>query len=146
MPDLPVGVDECRTPRSRPDPDADLVARAQQGDLAAQRALLIKYHAGIYGRAILWLHDETLATLATDDVFCDVFSHLHGFRGEATFFSWLWMVAERRIGKWAAKQRTTRSRMESGGFYSEIPPHRMGGRRDDPRLRPAPHEASVRAV
>jgi RNA polymerase sigma-70 factor, ECF subfamily len=73
--------------------DAELVARAQQGDLEAFAELVRRYEHGV--RAVLWrlLDDERDVEEVTQDAFVQAWKNLGSFRGDAAVFTWLYRIA-----------------------------------------------------
>ena len=73
--------------------DADLVARARQGDSAAFGELVDRHRTAVYRatRAALGSHAE--AEDAAQDAFVAAYERLASFRGEASFKTWLLTIA-----------------------------------------------------
>lgn len=70
-------------------PDARLVERARAGDEAALTAL-VRRHSGVaFGVALSMTRDEDIAQDVVQDAFIKAFGALDGFRGDASFKSWL---------------------------------------------------------
>jgi len=87
--------------------DADLVARALEGDRAAFGALVDRHRAAVYraARAALGSHAE--AEDAAQDAFVAAYERLGSFRGEASFKTWMLTIAwhqainrRRSLGRW----------------------------------------------
>src|SRR5437016_2178770 len=74
-------------------PDSELVQRAQAGDLAAFEALTNRYEQRVYSLALRMLRHEQDAEDVTQQTFLGVLEHLDGFRGEASFATWLLRIA-----------------------------------------------------
>lgn len=66
----------------RIDVDPTLVARAQQGELAALDAVLRQIQTPLYGMALRMLGPRDDAQDATQEILPKVTSHLGGWRGE----------------------------------------------------------------
>jgi RNA polymerase sigma-70 factor, ECF subfamily len=73
--------------------DADLVARARQGDSAAFGALIDRHRMAVYRAARAALHSHADAEDAAQDAFIVAFERLASFRGEASFKTWLLTIA-----------------------------------------------------
>lgn len=73
--------------------DAELVQRAQNGDLEALEALANRYAGRVYSLALRMLRQEQDAEDVTQQTFLSALENLHGFRGEASFFTWLLRIA-----------------------------------------------------
>ena len=69
--------------------DALLVQRARAGDPAAQGALVRRHHGAAYAVAISIARDEDAAQDIVQDAFVKAFAALDGFRGDASFKTWL---------------------------------------------------------
>ncbi|MEP6618681.1 MAG: RNA polymerase sigma factor [bacterium] len=70
-----------------------LVERAQRGDASAQRALYETHVDRIYRLAFRVTGREQLARELTQDTFVRAFASLAGYRGEASFGTWLHTIA-----------------------------------------------------
>ena len=73
--------------------DADLVARARQGDSAAFGELVDRHRTAVYRatRAVLGSHAE--AEDAAQDAFVVAYQRLASFRGDASFKTWMLTIA-----------------------------------------------------
>ena len=87
--------------------DADLVARARQGDSAAFGELVDRHRTAVYRAtlAALGLHHD--AEDATQDAFVAAYQRLGQFRGDASFKTWMLTIAwheainrRRQRGRW----------------------------------------------
>ncbi len=79
--------------RHRVDPDAELVARAREGDTAAFDELVEKYTPKLYGLVYHMTsnHEDTNDVL--QDVFAKAYRALKRFRGKSTFYTWIYSIA-----------------------------------------------------
>ena len=73
--------------------DAELVARAQAGELAAFETLASRHEARVYALARRILRHEQDAEDVTQQTFLSALENLEGFRGEASFATWLLRIA-----------------------------------------------------
>ena len=73
-------------------PEAELVAKAQQGDAEAFAALFEQYKKRVYSICLLMTGDATEAEDSAQDAFIRVFRRLSTFRGDAAFSTWLYRV------------------------------------------------------
>jgi len=73
--------------------DAELVARAKAGELEAFEALTNRYEQRVYSLALRMLRHEQDAEDVTQQTFLSVLEGLAGFRGEASFSTWLLRMA-----------------------------------------------------
>jgi RNA polymerase sigma-70 factor, ECF subfamily len=75
------------------DPDRELVARAQAGDLSAFEILTSRYEQRVYSLALRILRQEQDAEDVTQQTFLSALENLETFRGEASFSTWLVRIA-----------------------------------------------------
>ena len=75
--------------------DQELVARAQagDGDLAAFEELVQRHERQVYTLALRMLRHQQDAEDVTQQTFLSALEHLKGFRGEASFSTWLLRIA-----------------------------------------------------
>ena len=73
--------------------DADLVARARQGDPAAFGELIDRHRVAVYRAALAALGSHADAEDAAQDAFLAAYRRLDGFRGDASFKTWLLTIA-----------------------------------------------------
>ena len=73
--------------------DEELVERARAGDDAALSGLLERHHASAYRVAFSMLQDDDAAQDVVQDTFIRVFRALGGFRGDASFRTWVLTIA-----------------------------------------------------
>jgi RNA polymerase sigma-70 factor (ECF subfamily) len=73
--------------------DQQLVARAKAGDLAAFEELVQRHERQVYTLALRMLRHQQDAEDVTQQTFLSALEHLKGFRGEATFSTWLLRIA-----------------------------------------------------
>lgn len=69
--------------------DEDLVTRARARDPHAMNELVKRHHGGAFRVALGILRDEEDAADVTQEAFLKAFKGLGGFRGEASFKTWL---------------------------------------------------------
>lgn len=91
-------------------PDAELVARGRDGDAHALDLIVRKFHAGAYRLALSYLRDTHAAEDAVQDAFIKAFRSLDGFRGDASFRTWLYRITANEAK--GALRRTGRRREE----------------------------------
>jgi len=94
--------------------DADLIARARQGDAAAFGELVDRHKTAVYRAALAALGSPADAEDAAQDAFVIAFQRLGSFRGDASFKTWLLTIA------WNQALNRRRSRNRWG-------PHTHGG-------------------
>ena len=92
---LPARVKPKRTPMDQPRPDEDskLVARTQEGDVAAFDDLVVKYTPRLYGLIYNMTsnHEDTNDLL--QDVFSKAYKSIRGFRGKSSFYTWIHSIS-----------------------------------------------------
>lgn len=76
---------------TRPD-EAELLARASQGDLSAFNTLVERYQAAVYNLGLRLLGNPQAAEDATQEAFLSAYRRLDSFRG-GSFRSWLFRIA-----------------------------------------------------
>jgi len=75
------------------DPDAELVRRARAGELAAFETLTTRHEQRVFSLAMRMLQQEQDAEDVTQQTFLSALKNLNGFRGEASFGTWLLRIA-----------------------------------------------------
>lgn len=73
--------------------DAELVARAQQGDKKAFELLVIKYQRRIFRLLTRFIRDSAELEDVAQETFIKAYRALKQFRGEAAFYTWLYRIA-----------------------------------------------------
>lgn len=73
--------------------DVELVSRAQAGELSAFEALTTRYEQRVFSLAMRMLRQEQDAEDVTQQTFLSALENLNGFRGEASFATWLFRIA-----------------------------------------------------
>jgi RNA polymerase sigma-70 factor, ECF subfamily len=73
--------------------DSELVQRARAGDLGAFEALTNRYERRVYSLTLRMLRQEQDAEDVTQQTFLSALENLGGFRGEASFSTWLLRIA-----------------------------------------------------
>ena len=86
-------------------PDAELVSRAKAGELDAFEALTNRYEQRVYGLAMRMLRQEQDAEDVTQQTFLSVLENLGGFRGEASFSTWVLRIASHAALKIIRKRK-----------------------------------------
>jgi RNA polymerase sigma-70 factor (ECF subfamily) len=73
--------------------DHELVQRTKAGELDAFEALTTRYEQRVYSLALRMLRQEQDAEDVTQQTFLSALENLKGFRGEASFATWLFRIA-----------------------------------------------------
>src|ERR1051326_2671093 len=106
--------------------DLQLVQRAKAGDLDAFEVLTHRYERRVYSIAMRMLRQEQDAEDVTQQTFINAIEHLAGFRGEASFATWLLRIAAHAALKVIRKRKgletvSLESAAESGNELGHIP-------------------------
>ncbi|MBN9166539.1 MAG: sigma-70 family RNA polymerase sigma factor [Myxococcales bacterium] len=72
--------------------DRALIARAQQGDVAAFRQLVERHQRRAFAIALSLVRDENDARELVQDAFLRVYRGLNSFQGSSSFFTWLYRI------------------------------------------------------
>jgi len=78
------------------DPDVTLVRRAQAGDVDAFGDLVERHRRSVFRAAVAALGSATEADDVAQEAFVTAFQKLNGFRGEASFKTWLLSITWRK--------------------------------------------------
>jgi len=81
--------------QSRAD-EAHLVARCQEGDLAAFETIYRRHSAGVFSLAVRMVGDRAEAEDLLQEIFLQAHSKLPSFEGRSTFGTWLYRLAVNR--------------------------------------------------
>jgi len=99
--------------------DADLVARALEGDASAFGELVDRHRSAVFRAALAALGSHADADDAAQDACVIAFERLHTFRGDASFKTWLltivWHQAinrRRSLARWFRRTIASRQRRE----------------------------------
>jgi RNA polymerase sigma-70 factor (ECF subfamily) len=106
--------------------DGELVGRAQAGELEAFEALTHRHEQRVYSLALRMLRHEQDAEDVTQQAFLSALEGLDGFRGEASFATWLLRIATHAALKVIRKRKgldtvSLEEATEPGEDYESIP-------------------------
>ena len=73
--------------------DEQLVALTVKGDVSAFNEIVVRWEGKLYNFVYRYLGDPEEAKDVTQESFVRAYSHLHGFRGQSKFSSWLYQIA-----------------------------------------------------
>jgi RNA polymerase sigma factor (sigma-70 family) len=76
--------------------DRELVARAQQQDLAAYNELIQRYHRKIYALVYNMTSNKEDAEDLVQEVFYKAYTALQRFKGDSSFYTWVYRIAVNR--------------------------------------------------
>jgi len=99
--------------------DHCLVERIKQGDLKAFDELYCRYLKPIYGYIYKRVNHREDAEDITQEVFIRAFRHIKDFRGEASFASWLYLIAKNEIFRFFRKRTQFRRLLKESPLYTE---------------------------
>lgn len=92
--------DEAEGPAGPLPEDAELVQRARGGDGAALELLLARHQGVVFRFLVGLLKDEDAAADAAQETFVRALGNLDGFRGDASFRTWLLAIARNEARGW----------------------------------------------
>jgi RNA polymerase sigma-70 factor, ECF subfamily len=106
--------------------DVALVARAKAGELDAFEALTNRYEKRVYSLALRMLRHQQDAEDVTQQTFLSALENLDGFRGDASFATWLLRIATHAALKVIRKQKgldtvSLEEATEPANDYDSIP-------------------------
>src|SRR5215213_137103 len=100
--------------------DFALAQRAAQGDMQAFEELFRLHRRLVYGLCLRMTQDVTEAEDVTQEVFVLLFRKIGGFRGEASFTTWLHRLTVNQV---LMRFRKNKSRREDALEDEELQPH-----------------------
>jgi RNA polymerase sigma factor (sigma-70 family) len=89
--------------------DAELVLKAQQGDVHAFDELVERYHGKIYGLTYNMTSNREDAEDLTQEVFEKAFQALPRFKGKSSFYTWLYRIAVNKTINYRKKRNRKRA-------------------------------------
>jgi RNA polymerase sigma-70 factor, ECF subfamily len=128
-----------------PDPDAELVRKAQAGDLEAFEVLVERHSKRIYRTLVGLLGSPEEARDGMQDTFLKAFQHLAGFQGRSKFSTWLLTIAS-NAGLQRLRERRPMESLDDDGPEGEegFRPRQVRAWTDDPEQLYA--QAEVRSL
>jgi len=101
--------------------DADLVARARQGDPAAFGELIDRHRVAVYRAALAALGSHADAEDAAQEAFLAAYRRLDSFRGDASFKTWLLTITwHQAINRRRSLIRMFRRMVDPGGAGDRV--------------------------
>jgi RNA polymerase sigma-70 factor (ECF subfamily) len=101
-----------------PQPDNEIVRKAQRGDERAFAELVRAYERPVYSYVLRLTGDRSLAEDLTQDVFVRVLQGLAGFSFRCKFTTWLFQVTKNRV---LDELRARERRPQAGVALEEVP-------------------------
>jgi RNA polymerase sigma-70 factor (ECF subfamily) len=115
--------------------DQALVRRAQAGDTAAFGELVERHRRAVFRAALAAVRSAAEADEVAQDAFVTAFQKLQGFRGEASFKTWLLAIAWRKavdrrksVTRWMQRMVAPAQTGESGEEWDLMERLTAGGR------------------
>jgi len=85
--------------------DRELVARAQQQDVVAYNELINRYHRKIYALVYNMTSNKEDAEDLVQEVFFKAYSALKNFKGDSSFYTWVYRIAVNRTINFVKKRK-----------------------------------------
>jgi len=98
--------------------DSDLIARGRTGDRAALQSLVERYQRRLLGLVVGMVKNPEDAREVVQETFIRAFRNLDGFKGDASFYTWLYRIAV-NLAIDAQRKESKRSSVE---FDETLPP------------------------
>jgi RNA polymerase sigma-70 factor (ECF subfamily) len=80
-----------------PQPDLDVLRKAQRGDERAFRVILNTYETPVFNYVLRMVGDRALAEDLSQEIFLRIYQGLPGFSLRCRFTTWLFQVAKNRV-------------------------------------------------
>lgn len=87
-----------------PDPDRELVRLAQLGDVRAFEALVVKYQRRVARHVTRWVKRASDVEDVVQDVFIKVYRGLGAFKGDSSFYTWIYQIARNTSFNFVTRQ------------------------------------------
>lgn len=85
--------------------DFEIIQEVLQGRLSLYGELVKKYQQQIYALGFKFFHNQEDAEDFTQEVFLKAYQQLHTFRGESSFYTWLFRIGYFLGLSWARRRR-----------------------------------------
>ena len=120
------GASNMLDPKTTQISDSELVTRAKAGELDAFEVLTNRYEQKVYSLGLRMLRHEQDAEDVTQQTFLSALENLSGFRGEASFATWLLRIATHAALKIIRKRKgldtvSLEEATEAADDYDTIP-------------------------
>jgi RNA polymerase sigma-70 factor (ECF subfamily) len=114
------------------DPDADLIARAQAGDLGAFEDLIRRHSSSVYRALMAILGNAEEAQDAMQDALLSAFKHIRRFQGRAKFSTWLLSIVRNTALQRLRDRKGTESLDEAVEGEEDFRPRQIRAWQDNP--------------
>jgi RNA polymerase sigma-70 factor, ECF subfamily len=102
-----------------PQPDLDVLRKAQRGDERAFRIILNAYETPVYNYVLRMVGDRALAEDLSQEIFLRIYQGLPGFSLRCRFTTWLFQVAKNRV---LDELRAQERKPQSALTLDDLPP------------------------
>jgi len=102
-----------------PQPEFDVLRKAQKGDERAFGAILLSYETPVFNYVLRMVGDRALAEDLTQEIFLRIYQGLPGFSLRCRFTTWLFQVAKNRV---LDELRARERKPQSVVTLEDIPP------------------------
>jgi RNA polymerase sigma-70 factor, ECF subfamily len=102
-----------------PQPEFDVLRKAQRGDERAFRTILDAYETPVFNYVLRMVNDRALAEDLTQEIFIRIYQGLPGFSLRCRFTTWLFQVAKNRV---LDELRARERKPQSVVTLDDIPP------------------------
>jgi len=92
-------------PEALDPPDSVLVARAREGDYSSYEELVRRYQRRVYALVYNMTSHKEDAEDMVQDVFVKAYQSLHGFKGDSSFYTWIYRIAVNRTINFLKKRK-----------------------------------------
>tara|TARA_R110001592_G_scaffold24536_1_gene94401 strand:+ start:11146 stop:11769 length:624 start_codon:yes stop_codon:yes gene_type:complete len=99
--------------------DQKLVSRVQKGDRTAFDLLLVKYQNRVASIVSRFVDTPEDIADVTQDVFIRAYRAIHSFRGDSTFYTWLFRIAINHAKSFLKKNKTRSVHQENENSENE---------------------------
>jgi RNA polymerase sigma-70 factor, ECF subfamily len=104
---------------SLPQPEFDVLRKAQKGDERAFGVILLSYETPVFNYVLRMVGDRALAEDLTQEIFLRIYQGLPGFSLRCRFTTWLFQVAKNRV---LDELRARERKPQSVVTLDDIPP------------------------
>jgi RNA polymerase sigma-70 factor, ECF subfamily len=102
-----------------PQPDLDVLRKAQRGDEHAFRLIVRAYETPVYNYVLRMVSDRALAEDLSQEIFLRIYQGLPGFSLRCRFTTWLFQVAKNRV---LDELRARERKPQSSLTLDDLPP------------------------
>jgi RNA polymerase sigma-70 factor (ECF subfamily) len=102
-----------------PQPDLDILRKAQRGDEHAFRLIVKAYEKPVYNYVLRMVGDRALAEDLSQEIFLRIYQGLPGFSLRCRFTTWLFQVAKNRV---LDELRARERKPQSSLTLDDLPP------------------------